>query len=107
LQESVVSIRGALIRLTDERWSHIQDRHPEMMPFKQEVLETLRNPAFICQGDQGELKAISNPSSTGYVWVVVYRELTVLEGFVITAHMGRAKTLESLKKRPIVWKRPN
>lgn len=33
---------GHEIYLTDERWRHICEEHPEMQPYKRRVLETVR-----------------------------------------------------------------
>lgn len=33
---------GHSIYLTDERWRHICDEHPEMEPYREKVLDTLR-----------------------------------------------------------------
>jgi hypothetical protein len=34
--------QGHEIYLTDERWAHVCDEHPEMQPHESEVLETVR-----------------------------------------------------------------
>lgn len=104
--ETVLSKNLIFIRLTDERWHHIVEGHPEMHPHRADVLDTLSNPDFICKGENGELKAVRAHSTVGKVLVVVYKEIGE-DGFVITAHLGREKTPPSLKKRELVWKRPN
>lgn len=78
-----------------------------MASFEEQILATIRNPDFICEGDAGELKAVSPVLPDGKVLVVVYREVSESDGFVITAHLGRTKTIESLRKRKIVWKQQN
>jgi hypothetical protein len=34
--------RGATIELTDERWAHICEGHPELVDYRQQVLDTVR-----------------------------------------------------------------
>ena len=46
------------VRLTDERWHHIEARHPEMRDHKTQVLETIEEPDLIQEGDFGVLLAI-------------------------------------------------
>ncbi len=35
------------IRLTQERWNHVERRHPEMIGQKEKVAETISNPDLI------------------------------------------------------------
>lgn len=105
--EAVLSKNLILICLTDERWQRIVEGHPEMHSYRERVLSTVREPDFIGKGENSELKAVSAQSEDERVLVVVYKEINGDDGSIITAHMGRTKTRESLKKREIVWKRPN
>jgi hypothetical protein len=57
---------GIPIRLTDERWNHVVRRHPEMYDQRERVLETLREPDMIQQGDFGELLAIRHYQKTPF-----------------------------------------
>jgi len=38
------SVNGVPIRLTDERWEHIVDSHPDMSSLLDAVLDAVRNP---------------------------------------------------------------
>ena len=40
--EQVIDRWGNRITLTDERWQHIMEWHPELEEFKENVLETIR-----------------------------------------------------------------
>ena len=40
--EQVIDRWGTRITLTDERWQHIMEWHPELEEFKENVLETIR-----------------------------------------------------------------
>jgi hypothetical protein len=43
----VRSRNGVPVRLTEERWRHVVDRHPEMGDLREEVLATLVEPDMI------------------------------------------------------------
>ena len=74
------SVNGVRIRLTSERWVHITEEHCEMAGYFFEVLEALEEPE-----------------------VVVYKEQTSEEGFVITAFL--TKRFRQLARRTRVWPR--
>ena len=92
------SVTGTLIRLTDERWAHIINEHPEITGLKFDVLQTVRNPDRIVAGNANELLAVKeyNPRT----WLVVaYRELNG-DGFIITAY-STSKTAWLRRKRQL------
>ena len=91
------SINGVPVTLTDQGWSHIQERHPEIERSEQ-VLDTISRPDMIQRGDFGALLAVRRLD--GIYQVVVYRELTDNQGFVITAYLA-----ERLREREILWNR--
>ncbi|MEW6066749.1 MAG: hypothetical protein AB1610_00395 [Nitrospirota bacterium] len=55
------------------------------------MLETVENPEFIIKGNKGTLKATKNMGKATWM-VVVYKEISKTDGFVITAYF--------LDKRP-------
>ena len=92
------------IRLTQERWEHITTRHPEMDGQKDKVGETIAKPDMNQKGDFGEVSAIRFYSSTPLTQkhlVVVYKEATEQDGFVLTAYFTSAPS----KRREIQWTR--
>lgn len=99
----VSSVNHVPIRLTVERWEHIVRRHPEMNNQKERVLETVAQPDRIQAGDFGELMALRFYPETPLTskWLVVaYREVSSLDGFVLTAYFtsrpsGHRRTLWS------------
>jgi len=100
----VNSFNNIPIRLTDERWQHIVARHPEMDDLRKQVIETVTEPEIIQKGDFGELLAIRfyhKTSLTSKFLVVAYREISLCDGFIITAYL----TNEPSSKRVILWKR--
>lgn len=49
------SVNGVPIRLTDERWEHILDSHPEVGSFRETVLDAVENPDYIPASRRGAL----------------------------------------------------
>jgi hypothetical protein len=101
---TVHSHNGVPIRLTEERWQHIVHRHPDMKAQHERVLETLAEPDMIQEGDFGTLLAVrlypQTPLTRKYL-VVVYRESSSADGFVLTAYL--ASQLSA--RRDTLWKR--
>jgi hypothetical protein len=97
-----VSVTGKMVRLTDERWLHVERRHPELRGWKERVLDAVRDPSFVVQGRYGELLAVRSSASTGYArsLVVVYRESSK-DGFIITAYL--TSDTSDLEKREKTW----
>ena len=91
------------IRITRERWNHIARRHPEMRDQQDKVIETISTPDSIQGGDFGELIAVRFYSKTPLTrkhLIVVYKELSGQDGFVLTAYF----TITPSKRRTIIWK---
>lgn len=83
--EIVYSVNKVPIRLTYERWYHIIENHDELASYFHNVLETIEKPEFVIRGNSGSLKATKNISKKKWL-VVIYRELSKRDGFVITAY---------------------
>jgi hypothetical protein len=97
--EIVQSKNGVPIRLTEERWLHITEEHSEMAGYYFEVLEILQAPAAIYEGKAGELLAVKEIEPGKYM-IVVYKEVSREDGFVITAFLTRRiKQIERRTKR--------
>ncbi len=86
------------IRLTHERWYHIIENHDELASYYYEVLETVENPDFIIRGNKGTLKATRNIGKNKWL-VVIYREVSIKEGFIITAYF-----LDKRPKGEMIWR---
>jgi hypothetical protein len=91
------SVNGVPIRLTPERWSHINHRHPELRGKEQDILNAIASPDLIQKGDVGTLMAVRR-SNEKYL-VVIYKEISETDGFVITAYFSKI-----LRRRVVVWK---
>ena len=97
------SVNGVSIRLTEERLDHIQRNHPKIRD-KDKILETISNPDLVQKGDMGSFLAIKKfaktPVEEDKYLVVVYKEITNFDGFVLTAYYT-----SYLKDRIILWKK--
>jgi hypothetical protein len=99
---NLVTSRGGIpIRLTDERWTHIVEEHGELVGMRAEVLQTISDAARIVTGGVGELLAIRMVEAEKALVVVVYRETSAEDGFVITAFLTRR--LGRLDRRQQIW----
>lgn len=96
--EIACSVNGVPIRLTYERWYHIVENHDEMASCFHDVLDAIERPDFVARGNRGALKAARNMGRKNWL-VVVYRELSKDDGFVITAYL-----LVNKPKGEIVWR---
>lgn len=94
-----ISHNGIPIRLPDERWNHIIDRHSILADQQQLVLDTLANPTRILLGNDGAFLALREIDPKRWL-VIVYRE-DGNDGFVITAFPTRR--INSLNQRQQIW----
>jgi len=89
----VKSKSGALIRLTQKQWEHIVTARPKLESFRQEILEAVGQPDEVYEPPprlKPQLHAVKQFERLLDVGlspnlVVVYRETTPQEGFIITA----------------------
>jgi len=92
------SVNGVPIRLSYERWYHIVENHDDLASMFHEVLDVIERPDSVVRGSHGALKAMRSMGHRKWI-VVVYRELSRRDGFVITAYL--------LTKRPkgeVIWR---
>jgi hypothetical protein len=92
------SVNGVPIRLSYERWYHIVENHDDLASTFHEVLDTIEKPQIVVRGSHGALKAVRSMGRRKWL-VVVYREVSRRDGFVITAYF--------LSKRPkgeVIWR---
>lgn len=92
------------IRLSQERWKQINERHPETIGKEKFIEDTLAMPDFIQEGNKGELLAIKKykktPISENKYCVAAYR-LDNTDGFLVTAYFTRRPSF----RRKLVWKK--
>jgi len=95
------SINGKNVRLSDERWVHIVEGHPEMAGHRNNVLQTITDPGIVLAGAFDELLA-ARYVRQDKVLVVVFKE-NKEDGFILTEYFT-TKT-EKLLNGLILWKK--
>lgn len=100
--EIASSKHGVPIRLSAERWAHIVEHHDDLAGYRDAVLETIEQPETIVRGKAGELLALHAAGT--HTLVVVYKELSKNDGFVITAFLTTEP--ERIRKRGLRWPKP-
>ena len=90
--------------MTDERWLHISTGHPEIASFYEYIFEAIETPNAIYKGNEGELIATLQIIYNGrpFFIVVIYKEASKTDGFIITAFL--TNKLGYLSKKEVVWK---
>lgn len=97
--EKAISVNHVPIRLPYERWYHISENHDELASRFFDVLDAVENPDFVVRGNKGTLKAVKNMGKDNWL-VVVYKEVSKTDGFVITAYF-----LDKKPKGEVLWRR--
>jgi hypothetical protein len=98
--DTALSVEGVPIRLTAERWFHVVENHDDLAGYYDDVLETIENPDFILRGYSDSLIAARGHGRKRYL-MVVYRQLSADDGFVITAYFTT-----KVDRKKAIWKRP-
>jgi hypothetical protein len=96
----ILSKNGIPIRLPNERWSHIEYEHDDLVGLKNDVLRTIGEPDRILSGGEGELLAV-RAIEQGKWLVVIYKELSAVDGFVITSYL--TSRIKQLERRTQIW----
>lgn len=93
------SIANVPIRLTHERWFHIVENHDEMAGYYDDVLAVIEDPEFVLRGHGKSLIAARGYGKNRYL-MVIYKELSPDDGFVVTAYFTR-----KLNRSRMTWKK--
>jgi hypothetical protein len=95
------SVNGVPIRLTDERWEHILDSHPELASYRENILDAVENADYILASRRGALAAVVVLGRKAFLHVF-YVEKTRRDGFILSAYLE-----EEMDKAKIVWRKEN
>lgn len=95
------SISGVPIRLTDERWEHILDSHPELGAFRDKLLDAVGNPDYILASRRGAFAAVVVLGRKAFLHVF-YVEKGRHDGFILSARLQ-----DRMDKARIVWRKEN
>ena len=92
---------GRSIRLTDERWRHIEE-HPEMMGLRRAVAETLSEPEAVVQSASDPLARLYyrfyHRTMVGGTHLCVVVKVRQNDAFVVTAYLT-----DRVKKGNVLW----
>jgi hypothetical protein len=82
---------------------HITIGHPEIADYYYEMLEAIESPEVIYEGINDALIAIKkiNESSEKFI-IVIYKEISQTDGFIITAYISNQE--QKFNKKKIIWK---
>jgi hypothetical protein len=106
MRDKALSVNSVPIRLNAERWMHITIGHPEIADYYFNILQVLESPETVYAGTRNELLAVRKlEDGSDKSIIVVYKEVSVDDGFVITAYLSNK--LNELQKRTAVWQRQN
>ena len=77
--------------------------HPEIADYYYEILDTIETPNIIYEGNNDAKIAITKlqESFTKFI-VVIYKEINVKDGFVITAYFSSKE--QEFKNKKVLWK---
>ena len=95
-----ISIEGVPIHLTHERWFHIVENHDDVVGYYEDVLDTVENPDLVLRGYRDSLVAVRSYGRQRYL-MVIYQQVSVDDGFIITAYFTR-----KIDRRKAVWRKP-
>ena len=95
------SVNGVPIRLTDERWEHVLDSHPELASYLETILDTVKNPDYILASRRGALAAVVVLGRRAFLHVF-YVEKSRQDGFILSAYLQ-----EDMDKARIIWRKEN
>ena len=102
MNDRVVSVNGVPIRITAERWQHIVEHHDDLAGYYHDVLEAIQAPDAVYHGAAGELLAVTGKFRPRHL-VVVYRETSATDGFLITAFF--TSRIRHIERRELAWKK--
>jgi hypothetical protein len=77
---------GMTVELTEERWSHIIERHPELEPFGEAVLRTVQEPDRRMAGRLGNEQWYYLKTDEPSDWLKVVVAYSRDRGHVVTAY---------------------
>jgi hypothetical protein len=94
-----LSTNGVWIRLTEERWDHIVDSHPELSSLRETILDAVEDPDYILRGRRGALAAVVALGKKAFLHVF-YVEKSRYDGFILSAWLE-----EEIDKTKILWRK--
>jgi hypothetical protein len=87
---SVNDSSGRLVELTEERWRHIAERHPEMEAHGEMVLQAVRKPDRQIAGRLSNEVWLYLETDTPSAWLKVVVAYAEGRGYIVTAYARRS-----------------
>jgi hypothetical protein len=81
---------GTVVELTEERWNHIVDWHPEIGPFRELVLRAVQRPDRRTQGRQANEEWYYVRTHLPSDWLKVVVAYAGGRGHIVTAHATKS-----------------
>lgn len=96
--DTIKSMRGVPIRMTDERWDHIVEEHPNLSAYYDDILDAVEAPEYILRG-HGKGGRVGVISLGKMLLHVPYKEIGRTDGFIITAYLA-----DDVNEHLIIWR---
>jgi hypothetical protein len=81
---------GRTVELTEERWTHITERHPELEPLAESVLRVVRSPDRSLQGPEPNEQWYYLETDAPSTWLKVVVAYADERGHIVTAFVRRS-----------------
>lgn len=94
----VKSVRSVPVRMTDERWEHIVEEHPNLYSYYGEILAAVESPEYILRGHGKGGRVGVRPVGRRFLHVP-YKEIGRTDGFIITAYLA-----DEVNENLIIWR---
>ena len=95
------TVFGGVYLLSDERWSHITEKHPEIKRYANKIKEVLFSPDLI---------KVSKKDRTVYLLYKFYREIFDGKYLLIVVHVLKKEIItafitDKIKEGDIIWQK--
>ncbi len=97
-----ISFSSAMIRLTQERWNHIINRHPELEEYESLIKNCLKEPDEVFSDNNKDYIVAKNCQKEDFItdWLVIYiRMVNGEDGFIKTLHGSSEKKFKRGKRK--------
>lgn len=86
VRAAISDLKGTTVELTEERWGHIIERHPEIEPFGEAVLRAVQEPDRRVPGRLGNEEWYYLKTDQPSDWLKVVVAYSKERGHVVTAY---------------------
>jgi hypothetical protein len=89
VRAAVEDENGTSVQLTEERWEHLAQRHPEIERFAENVLQAVGSPDRSVQGREANERWYYLKTGVPGSWLKVVVAYAEGRGHIVTAHARR------------------